>query len=279
MPWNYNNQEDVVEQKKVSVIMGVYNSEENKLKKAIDSILNQSYKNLELILCNDASTNGIDAFLIEYTTLDHRIIVINNKVNRGLAYSLNRCLKIASGDYIARQDDDDVSVNTRIEKEVLFLDKHSEYAWVGTCSWLYDENGVWGKSIVKEKPSKRDLLFGVPFTHPTIMVRKEAFKEVNGYRVLKKTERTEDYDLYLRLYALGMQGYNIQEFLLYYNQCAHTLAKRKLKHRLDEVACRYEGFKNLGLLPKGYVFLLKPVISVLIPNFFKAKLHKYKYRK
>lgn len=263
-------------EKKVSVIMGVYNSDEKKLERAINSILNQTYKNIELIICNDSSTNGIDKYL--NTLDDNRIILLSNQTNKGLAYSLNHCLENATGEYIARMDDDDISDITRIEKEVAFLRNNPDFDIVGTGIWLIDENKVWGADKMKEYPSKEDLLFGVVHVHPTIMVRKSAYDRVGGYRALKKTRRTEDYDLYMRMYASGSKGYNIQENLFYYTQSFETLSKRKFKHRIDEVLCRYEGFKTLNLYPKGYFYLLKPILSGLIPNSIKNKNLRRKLR-
>lgn len=262
-----------MENKKVTVIMGVYNSDKDKLKRAINSILKQSYENIEFIICNDASTNGTGEFLDSIT--DDRVVVIKNEENRGLAYSLNQCLENANGEYIARMDDDDISEVTRIEKQVKFLNENPAISVVGTAVWLIDEDNIWGEDYMKEYPQKEDLLYGVVHAHPSIMVRREAYKVVNGYRVLRKTERTEDYDLYLRLYAAGIKGYNIQEKLFYYTQSTDTFTKRRFRHRLDEVACRFEGFKNLKLYPKGYVYLLKPIISGLIPN----KVKQYRLKK
>lgn len=254
---------------KVSVIMGVYNSNEKKLDRAIKSILNQTYTNIELIICNDCSTNGILNYLNKLR--DNRIKIISNDVNSGLAYSLNQCLKISEGEYIARMDDDDVSDLTRIKKQVDFLNNHPEIDIVGTSIWLIDDDVVWGEDYLKEYPEKEDLLFGVVHAHPTIMVRKTAYDKVNGYRVLSKTQRTEDYDLYMRMYAIGLKGYNMQEKLFYYSQSFETLTKRKFKHRIDEMLCRIEGFKLLKLYPKGIIYVFKPIVSWMIPNYLKQK--------
>lgn len=263
-------------EKKVSIIMAIYNSDPNKFKRAIESILNQTYRNFELIICDDGSENGIDDYIHQYN--DERIIFIKNERNLGLACSLNHCLQVASGEYIARMDDDDISGVTRIEKQVEFLNRHSEYSIVGSAIWLIDEGGIWGEDYLKEIPNKKDLLYGVVHVHPTIMVRKEAYDFVQGYRVSWKTERTEDYDLYMRLYAAGYKGYNLQEKLFYYTQSKNTLIKRRFRHRIEEVACRYEGFRLLDLYPQGYCFLLKPIISSMEPNFLKQIRLKRKYR-
>ncbi len=263
--------------RKVSVIMGVYNSDILWLKRAVNSILNQTYQNLELIICNDASTNGISNYL--FSIQDDRVLILSNDRNSGLAFSLNKCLQAVTGEYIARMDDDDISETTRIEKQVEFLNLHQEIDIVGTALWLIDGDNVWGEDYLKEHPQKEDLLFGVVHAHPTIMVRKEIYDAVNGYRVLKKTQRTEDYDLYMRMYAIGARGFNIQEKLLYYTQSRETLSKRKFKHRIDEVACRFEGFQKLGLYPKGYLYLLKPIVAGLIPNFIKQIVLERRLRK
>lgn len=261
---------------KVSVIMGVYNSNEKKLDRAIRSILNQTYSNFEFIICNDCSTNGIEKYLNNLD--DSRIKIIKNKVNSGLAYSLNQCLKICTGKYIARMDDDDISDPNRLKKQVDFLNKHQEYDIVGTSIWLIDGDVVWGEDTLKEIPEKEDLLFGVVHAHPTIMVRKEAYRKVDGYRVLKRTQRTEDYDLYMRMYANGIKGYNLQDKLFYYSQSFETLTKRKFKHRIDEMLCRIEGFKLLKLYPKGIIYIWKPILSGIIPNFIKQKRLKKRLR-
>ena len=263
--------------KKISVIMGIYNSKIDLLKKSIESILNQTYTNIEFIICDDCSTNEAYNICEKYGEKDNRIILIKNNKNCGLAFSLNRCLKIATGVYVARQDDDDISEPDRILKQVEFLNLNPEYSLVGSAMWLMDSGVVWGKSIMKEMPQKEDLLFGTPFAHPTIMVRKVAYDCVNGYRVIKKTRRAEDYDLYFRLYQKNLIGYNLPDLLYKYTQSLETQSKRKFKHRLDEVSVRYEGFKNLKLFPKGYLYLLKPICSGLLPNRLKHKRMKKIY--
>lgn len=268
----------MLEKIKVSVIMGVYNSDIKLLKKAIESILNQTHKNLEFIICNDSPNNlRLDECLREYSDKDSRIIILKNKKNCGLAYSLNQCLKKVSGKYIARQDDDDISKEQRLDKEIYFLEKNKQFSLVGTSISLIDKDGVWGRVINKKLPTKNDLLFGSIFTHPTIMVRAKAYFEVGGYSVEKWTRRTEDYDLFMKMYAAGMRGYNLPEQLYYYRLDKNYYDKQKFKYRLDEVKTKYYGFKNLGLYPKGYIYLLKPIISGMIPKRLKSILYRKRF--
>ena len=264
---------------KISVIMGVYNTDTDLLKNSINSILNQTHKNLEFIICNDCSTKkNIAKLLEEYSLKDDRVLIINNKENLGLASSLNRCLRKANGKYIARQDDDDVSKKNRLDEEIKFLENNKKYSLVGTAVTLVDDKGVWGRVINKEKPQKKDFLFGTPFTHPTILVRKEAYISVNGYSINKWTRRTEDYDLFMKMYAQGMVGYNLSKQLYYYRMDSCYYKKQKFRYRIDEVRVKYKGFKSLNLLPKGYIYLIKPIISGIFPGWVKAKLYRRRFK-
>ena len=106
---------------KVSIIMSTYQTEETQLKQAIESILGQTYSNLELIIVCDGICKDID-IIKQYK--DNRIHLIENEVNRGLPYSLNRAIEHSEGKYIARMDSDDISVKNRIAKQVEFMAKH-----------------------------------------------------------------------------------------------------------------------------------------------------------
>jgi len=253
---------------KVSVIMGIYNTQNIELlKKAIESILNQTYKDFEFIICDDGSTDSTYEIVKELTKSDSRVMLIKNEKNMGLAYSLNHCLSVASGEYIARMDADDISLLNRFEEQVKFLDYNKEYSLVGSCADLIDENSTtWGTRKVKEYPSKEDFLFGTCFIHPTIMIRKTILKEMNGYRVAPETKRAEDYDLFMRIYSKGYKGYNIQKVLYQYREDKLSYKRRSFKYRFGELKVRYEGFKLMGLLPKGYLYVLKPLIVGLIPQ-------------
>lgn len=266
---------------KVSIIMGIYKmiEKENLVKLAIDSILNQTYKDFEFIICDDGSNDGTYEMVKNLTKNDSRVILIKNNQNKGLAYSLNHCLSIAKGKYIARMDADDISMPDRLEKQIKFLDQHLEYAVVG-CNLLFiDDRNIWGKRILAEKPTKKSFLFTSPFCHPAIVMRKEILDKVNNYKVEKITRRAEDYDLFMRIYANGYKGYNIQEFLYQFRENRDAFKRRAYKYRLDEVQIRYRGFKMLGLMPKGFLYVIKPLIVGLIPQVILSKMRKYRKEK
>lgn len=266
---------------KISIIMGIYKMINKKaiVKLAINSILSQTYKDFEFIICDDGSNDGTYEMVQNLTRKDSRVILIKNDKNMGLAYSLNHCLSIAKGKYIARMDADDISMPNRLEKQINFLNEHLEYAMVG-CNLLFiNDSGIWGKRILAEKPTKKSFLFTSPFCHPAIVMRKEVLDKVNNYKVEKITRRAEDYDLFMRIYANGYKGYNMQEFLYQFREDDDAFKRRAYKYRLDEVQVRYRGFKALGLMPKGFLYVIKPLIVGLIPQKVLVKLRKMRQEK
>ena len=127
-----------MKEKKVSVIMGIYNCAST-LDESIGSILNQSYSNWELIMCDDGSMGDTYQKALFYKKkYGDRIILLRNEHNMGLNYTLNKCLEVATGDYVARMDGDDISLPTRFEKEVRYLEEHSEMAIVSTPMIFFD---------------------------------------------------------------------------------------------------------------------------------------------
>lgn len=251
----------------ISVIMGVYNCKDKELLfKSVNSIIQQSYTDWEFIICNDGSTDDTLSVLKKLELLDNRIRIISYERNQGLSYALNKCISCATGKYIARQDDDDISYPSRFEEQINFIREHNEYEIVGTIADVYDDNGIWGEYNLEEMPSPKTFLWNSPFLHPSVIIRKQALDVVGGYRVAKETSRCEDYDLFMRMYVKGMKGYNIQKKLYKYRIVNGNKKYRPMKDRLDEARVRYKGFCKLGLMPSGFVYVLKPLIIGLIPQ-------------
>lgn len=180
---------------KVSVIMSTLNTDETYLKLSIDSILNQTYKNIELIIVNDG---GEDYKYIEDNYNDDRIKVIKNEKSMGLAYSLNRALEFCSGEYIARMDSDDISLKCRIEEQVKYMAENKD---VGICSTFYKKFGSQDSIVAYpfyEKNYINSLLFfGNALCHPAVMFRKSYLIDSN-----KKYDvnfiYSQDYDFWTR---------------------------------------------------------------------------------
>lgn len=258
---------------KVSVIMGVYNGADT-LNDAVQSIVDQTMTDWELIICNDCSTDQTKELIRQWAERDSRIIYLENSVNMRLAASLNKCIEAASGDYIARMDDDDISYPDRLQAETEFLDNHLEYGFVSGQIDGFDgmhliEN-YWHR---KERPEKRDFLHGSQFVHPAVMFRRECLEKMGGYRTGRSTRRMEDYDLFMRLYAAGYKGYNLQNAVMRYRIDA---GKDRYQYRIDEAKVRWRGFRLLELMPEGVPYVLRPLVIGLIP---KKLLMKMKMRK
>lgn len=262
---------------KISVIMGLYNTKcKEYLDKSLNSILNQTYKDFELIICDDGSTNDCIKWAKEIVKNDKRVVFIKNKENKGLAYTLNKCLKIAKGKYIARMDDDDISHIDRFEKQIEYLD-NNDVDLVSNNINIFDENGIYNSKKYPRHITKKDFLFNSPIVHPSIMAKKSAFLKVNGYRDIKKTVRVEDYDLFMRMFYVGIKMDIIQEFLLDYRDDRENAKRRKkYKYRINEFKIRIEGFKNLKLMPIGIIYAIKPLILGLLPIWLMLYLKKRK---
>jgi glycosyltransferase involved in cell wall biosynthesis len=182
----------------ISVVMSVYNGQKY-LREAIDSILNQTYRNFEFIVINDGSEDISLDILLEYQTKDNRVLIVNQN-NVGLTRSLNRGVKLAVSEYIARQDADDISAHSRLEKQLRYMENHPEVAVIGCLGDVFSTNGVL-RTIRDPKYSregiKRHLASKNLFVHGSAMMRKSHLAKVGFYREFFL--HSQDYDLWLRL--------------------------------------------------------------------------------
>lgn len=249
----------------VSIIMGIYNCEKT-LSKCIDSILKQTYTNWELIMCDDCSTDETLQLAMGYAERYPNIYVIHNNTNKKLAYSLNRCLELSKGEFIARMDADDICLPERLFQEVDILKKNQEFDVVGSAIKIFDENGLTGERAFQEYPSEHILLTTTPFSHPTILMRKEVYDSLEGYTVSKETSRGQDLDLWFRFYAKGYRGYNIQTPLLLYHESRYDFKKRNIKASIGYAKIFIKGYRLLNWPKYKYLFALRPIIVALVPK-------------
>ncbi len=262
----------------VSVLMGTYNETSRKqTARAIDSVLSQTLSDFEFLICDDGSSESFYDWLRAYCKKDARIRLLRNPKNRGLAATLNRCLKYARGDYIARMDADDISKKERLEKQVRFLTQHPQYAFAGCCAGMFGEHGVWGERRMEPYPNNESFLQTSPFIHPSVVFRKDALTAVCGYNESKAVLRAEDYELFLRLYAKGYRGCNLQEVLFFYREEPQSYAKRRYRYRISECRVRFRGFRELGILKGNEIYVGKPLIVGLLPGWAVQKAHEMRY--
>ncbi|MCI9246435.1 MAG: glycosyltransferase family 2 protein [Clostridia bacterium] len=268
-----------MEYKKVSVIMGAYNCEKY-IAESIESIINQTYSNIELIICEDGSSDKTYEIAKAYAEkYPEKIILLKNEKNMGLNYTSNKCIKQATGVYITRQDADDTSSLTRIEKEVEVLENSHDIAFVGCNMTYFDDKGQWGKSCIKENITKDDLVHGAQFSHPTCCIRREILDEVGGYTEDKRLLRVEDYDLWFKIYAKGYRAYNLKEFLYQYREDEEAIQKKKFKYRINEMYVRFIGYKRLHMPITKYIYIFRPIIVGLLPRPVYKRLHRRKLKR
>lgn len=194
----------------VTVIMSVYDGEKY-LCEAINSILNQTFKDFEFLIINDGSTDRTAEILQSYH--DPRIKTINNPENRGIPKSRNSGMRIAKGKYIAVMDADDISLPRRLEKEVAFLDQNRNIGLVGTYYLMINEKGKVLRTIkclTESMELKDKLLEENQFGHGSVMFRAECIEKVGLYR--EEFKLSLDYDLMLRISEVYDVA-NIPEFL------------------------------------------------------------------
>lgn len=208
--FNKNNQQ-MSSDPRVTVLMPVYNGKKY-LKESIGSILNQTFEDFELIIVNDGSTDESEAVIMEYH--DPRINYVKNEKNLGLIETLNKGLDMAKGAYVARMDQDDISLSMRLEKQFQYMEKNID---VGVCgSWIR----LTGKALpitIKNPIEHEDIcchsLFMNPLAHPTVMIRKKILEENNlKYGQFKSAE---DFELWHRCSKI-CKLHNIPEVLLRY---------------------------------------------------------------
>lgn len=252
----------------VSVLMGVYYRREDTalLCRSVQSILSQTYSCLELLICDDGSTDEARRVLQNFANCDLRVRLIRPGGLYALPEKLNACLREAKGTYIARMDDDDCSHLERFQKQLEFLETNPACAFVGCNAVLWRGGEPVGIRTLPERPAVRDFLFTQPFLHPALMFRREAPLAVGGYSEDRHCLLCEDYDLLLRLYEQGLTGANLQECLLDYTLPETAKRNRRMCHRWNETVTRWRRFRALGLLPGALPYVVKPLAVGLVPE-------------
>ena len=186
----------------VSVLLSTYNSEES-ISESIDSLLSQTYKNLEILISDDGSTDSTKEICKKFQLKDERILFSSNKKNIGLTKSLNNLAQKASGSLIARHDADDISLPYRIEEQIEFMKKKKLDA-VTTRS-LIKQNNKKRPGISFYIPDKLLINRKNPFIHGTLIIKKNVFQEIGYYD--ERFYYAQDYKLF---YDLLNKGYKVK---------------------------------------------------------------------
>ena len=212
---------------KVSVIMPVYNGAQY-LQEAIDSILQQTYRDFEFIIIDDGSTDNSLEIIRMNADLDKRIVLLQNEQNSGICVTLNKGLEVAKGEYIVRMDCDDISELNRLAIQVAFMDSHPEYGLVGSNTKLFGEEIVnpyvfyfdedWRMCVV-------DMIYATCMAHPAVIMRTEILRKYGLY-YNDEFRAMEDFYMWWQ-FAKYSKITNIQQPLLNYRQHAKQVTKKE----------------------------------------------------
>lgn len=223
---------------KVSVVMSVYNEPLNFVKKAIDSILLQTYTDFEyIIVCDNPKNIEMLQFLKSVQEKDNRIKIFENEVNIGLTKSLNKAIAYAEGVYIARMDADDISEKNRFEEQVKFLDGHPNVGVCGSQLNYIDENDeIIGQNLLPSDKNDFPYMVMPFFGHPAVMMRKSCLQQL-GTPYDEHFKYSQDFSLWYRLNDI-CDFFNLPMILLNYRKSANQIGQKKSteqRHYSEEV--------------------------------------------
>lgn len=253
--------------------MGIYNCAST-LQEALDSLYVQTFQNFEIILCDDGSKDNTYDVALENQRNHPNIVLLRNEQNLGLNATLNKCLAVAKGEYIARMDGDDISLPTRFEKQVKFLDEHPEYAVVSAPMIYFDENGEFRRGTGKGEVEAQDFVHGSPICHAPCMARTAVFNAVGGYSVDDKLLRAEDYHLWFKIFAAGHELYMMNECLYKMRDDRNATARRNWLTRRNECYVKHIGYKMIGLPFYYQIFAAVPILKYFAPRFVYDYFHR-----
>ena len=267
-------------QPKVSIILPTYNWNKKRFQESVDSVLKQTFKDYELIIINDCSTNDIEETIKEYEKKETRIVYIKNEKNLKLTKTLNKGISIAKWKYIARIDDDDIwSDNDKLEKQMIFMEDNPEY-WLCWVEKMIKIDECWKtiESTLKKCSDieiRNSILKRNQFIHSSVIIRKSILKNLWLYN--PRFNKAEDYELWCRIW-LKNKFKNIKNSAIKYRINTNWICKKnELYQKLLSLkicikyAKNYPNFSNaffyriLDLTPERflkYLIKLKKIIII-----------------
>ena len=244
----------------ITVMMPVYNAEKY-LQEAMDSILNQTFREFEFLIINDGSTDSSENIILSYN--DNRIRYIKNEENAGLIYTLNKAVDLTKTKYFARMDADDIALPERLKVQYEFMEKNEHIGVCGTLFEIFGQENENPPIPVKDEEIKATLLFSNPICHPAVVIRTEILKKENiTYGVLfdyadnQKILELEDYALWHQLKYITKFA-NIPSMLLKYRREGQNLTSYKTGLILERKKKFYTYVvKELNVQPSEFNLLL-----------------------
>lgn len=229
---------------KVSVILSIFSEPIEWIKESIDSMLNQTYNNFELIVVNDNPLRNENHLLLcSYKAVDERIVIITNECNLGLTKSLNKALKLSKGQFIARMDADDVSDRNRLKLQVDYLENNVDIDLCGTWAKTFGNvSTTETKNPIESNELSCKLFFGNRITHSSVVFRRSSFIDRNIF-YNEDVKKAQDYDLWSTAVFNKLRLVNIPYFLVYYRQHENQISNASF----DEQQLFVRGIKQRWL--------------------------------
>lgn len=256
----------------ISVLMSVYrNDKPSQLERALQSVWDdQTLKPTQIVLIKDGPLgDDLDNVVTDWETrLPEVMTVLQNEQNLGLTCSLNKGLKVAIGELIARMDADDISMPRRFEQQTKFLTAHPEISVCG--GWLQEFDETDSCLNVRRYPDNPDeirkyICKASPLAHPTVMLRRSIFED-NGIRYNEKYRTSQDLALWFDVLACGLKISNLQEVTIRFRRDADVFKRRSRKKALNEFKIYMDGIYRLnGVLTWRYAYPLARLIFRLMP--------------
>jgi len=244
----------------VSIVMPVRN-EERIVSRAIDSVINQTFSDWELVIVDDASNDLTPKILSEYENKDPRIRVLRNNRCLGITKSINKGIRASMGRFIARLDADDWYHPDKLEEQVKFLESHPDHGVVGTFFILVTPDGDRLKidlPVNHEQIMKR-MAYRNAFCHSCVMMRKDVLEKVGLYN--ERLRYAQDYDLFFRILSVS-KGANIPKYLCYRTFRKHP-KRRMLESTVNSIVTPLKYWRVLGRNVIYYPLLFRRIVALI----------------
>lgn len=261
----------------VSIILPT-NNRVNTLKLSVQSVLNQTFKDWELLVLDNGSTDGTEKLMLDYEKKDARIkyIRIEKSKTPGISEYLNLGIELSRGKYIARLDDDDVwCFNNKLKQQTEFFDTNPDYVLTGGGEVMVDkDNRVLYKFYKREKDEdiRKRALISCPFEHTTIMFRRDAALKVGGYKIMGMNE---DWDFFLKLGQIG-KFYNFKEYYTNYTQDSQNISMKNqsevAKNELKIIKLYRKSYPNYYT---GFILHLIQYLYSFFPDIIKNRFQYF----
>lgn len=246
-----------------------------------EPILNQIFKDFELIIIDDGSTDNSTIIIENYAKKDKKIKIIKKSFNVGLTKCLNKAISVSQGEFIACQDADDISLPNRLRKQLNFLEQNLDYAFCGGIE-IIRQNRQDLIKFFEENEIKKNLIVNNCFPHSSILIRKEILKKYGYYN--EKFRYGQDYELWCRLiYKYQLKGKNLHEKLIIRGVRSSKISRKKINKFLFQYInelrtkiyfLRYTQYKFKGII--SIIFKVFQIIT-LMPYFVLSYIIKTEY--